>query len=519
MTSKKKLSAFCFTALTTFVFTIAKAQPVISYNNNTFSITTPPIAHPQIPGINPHTNVFFETGTGAFFRFSTNTPDGVPSYQQKTFTKIWNFSPSDNFQPPFVQINRFYDTIRIPPHAASILNFYPVTNSNSNPSQNELAGQFLKITTSVSSPGTGVSTVIPGDTMTVALTYKNTIGYSYSYNKSIIAFFYNSSANPNVFGTIPTGNDAFFNGQTVPALRMHKGESVLTETDISNLPTAIKTQLYKKMNGYTKALYISVPYIASEPERNIFISMAPNLASSYYTGTSSSVKAVLIDYKDLNAGNVTEFSQSFYIDFQSRDPNGILTSPSCLDSFPGPTNKPIKYNVDFQNDGEGVAQNVKVTVFIPEGIPFPSSGLLNITAMVKQQDPLFEKYTVATENFRNTYQFVTTRIHKSGVIHTQRKIIFRMPGIQLPGKINQPANELIRHGNISFTLYTHKNRDSIPNCMYSDISIVFSSLMQNRLRELDPIWDYSLTRKYCKHIPANQPPCSRYSVNGGPETR
>jgi uncharacterized repeat protein (TIGR01451 family) len=98
-------------------------------------------------------------------------------------------------------------------------------------------------------------------------------------------------------------------------------------------------------------------------------------------------------------------TEQLWVDEFARDPNGILTSPTCLDSFPRPyTNRPIKYNVEFQNDGEGVAEKVKVTVFLPEGIPFPSSGSLNITATAMQQDLPFEKYNAVTENSRNTYQ-------------------------------------------------------------------------------------------------------------------
>jgi hypothetical protein len=174
--------------------------------------------------------------------------------------------------------------------------------------------------------------------------------------------------------------------------------------------------------------------------------------------------------------------------------------------------------VDFQNDGEGTAHKAEVSVFLPDGIPFPASGTLNITATVKQQNMFFERYKVATENSRNTYQFVTTNVHHGEIITTQRKIIFRMPVIDLPGTNNPDNTESLRHGKISFTLQTSGDRTQVPECMYSDISIVFYSTIKGGLKQNPPIVDHTLTRRRCSHTNP-LPDCPRYSKAGGPDIR
>jgi hypothetical protein len=531
MNSKKKSVVISFILMLVLFQQVSFAQ-IFKFTPGTpsgsYKMTMP---SPSLSELNPNqTNpppfytLFIETGNGRYLKEETPIHN---EYITNPKSVDYNFviPPNSN---ALLNIVGHYDTIKPPRRNFVYSNFSNTDGGGLLPQQKLDPGFYVGL--DYSHP-----TVVKNDTMTTVITYRPDIpgktGQPVTGN-CIIAIFYNDPANGgNIFDGLDGSktypmvyNDGISKSiQSVKAVRKH-GEETGIYTLVNNIPLngvtdQVANELGIAKGLYQNALYFTVPANAVAEEKNIFLSMAPINSAS--PGQVTTFKVFIIKYNSSKVLAQQGVTKTLWVDEFARDPNGILTSPTCLDSFPRPyTDRPIKYNVEFQNDGKGIAQKVQVTVFLPEGIPFPSSGLLNITATVKQKGLLFEKYTVPTENSRNTYQFVITRIHRAGeVIFTQRKIIFRMPGIDLPGTSSQPTHELLRHGNISFTLKTEANEDQIPECMYSDISIVFSSFIRKQLMPLAPIRDHILIRKDCKHIPGDLPPCPRSSREGGPDPR
>lgn len=490
MNRKKKIFTIFFAA---FLMISGKAQIPFSYNNSTknFSITTPAIKSsgkgtqaPFKQATIPFTRVFLETGNGAFFTFTTNTNDGIPGNQIKTFLQNWYFSPTKPVQQPLVQLNTYYDTTRIPPMTTSIANFNPQRSTSTNPpSQIPLAAhEFLRITPST-------STVIPGDMMTIALTYKNSSNEIPSYNKSLLVFYYNGLENPNIFYSVPVGTGAVpyqFGGVSVPALRKHNNESILSDAQIAQLPGALISKLNTMNPGYGRAIYISVPYDPSINERNVFLSLSPNTDTLAYTSELSSVKAVLVDYNCFDnpntcGSNFTELLQPFNIDFASRDPNNIFTTPNCFNcnsslfatsSACSTTykNKPIDYTVQFENIGAGMAKKIVVTVSIPKGIKFPTlAETTNLFSckigetdigIYRQGGPVF----VQEKNSR----YCLYRLDPES-----NQIIFTIINANLAGIVVSDGKNRVRSGEIKFKLKTVSNLISFPDCMQSKVSILF----------------------------------------------
>jgi hypothetical protein len=483
----KKLTAVCLIIILTLP---VEAQLDLSYDNvnKQFSITTPAIKLQKKGNPTPYTRVFLETGNGAFFTFTTNTSDGVPTNQAHPFLQSWHFNPpqpnQEPIHPPIVQLNTYYDTIRIPPLTTSIANFDPQTSTINNPPQNTLlSNQYLKITPST-------NTIIPGDMMTVALSYKNTTPAddAVQFDRSILVFYYNGLENPNIFNEVPTGTNAEpyqFGGVSVPALRKHNNETILS---IDQVPAKIRQKLTALNPGYNKVVYISVPYDPSIPERNIFLSMAPNSDTSSYTSILSSVKTVLIDYKcnysdPADCGKdsiITELIEPFTIDFVSRDPNNIFTTPNCFNcrsSLVAPAvncigtykNKPIDYTIQFENIGAGVADSIRITVSIPKGIKFPS---LNETTNLfscsigRTNIPIYRNGPPALVNVKNMRYCSYYLNAETG------QIVFTIKNSNLAGTI-ESRGDRSRAGKIKFRLKTVSNLSRFPTCMISKVSIVF----------------------------------------------
>ncbi len=509
MNSKKKLAALGFTILAIIIFVTAKAQPTFNWDNNQFRISTPaiPVQDKTKP---PYTNIFLETGDGAFFTFTTNVVGGAPSYQIKNFFQTWHFNPTKPVKQPVIQLNTYYDTIRIPPLSKSIANFNPVRSTGTNmQTQNPLTvNEFLRITPST-------NRIIPNDKMTIAITYKNSVYGDdvIQYNRSILAFYYNGLENPNIFSEIPTGINAepyLFDGVPVPALRKHNDETFLT---IGQIPGSVRQKLMKMNLGYNKALYLSVPYDPSIDKRNIFLTLSPvslllntDLGTSNYTSTQSSVKAVLIDYICTNPNlpdcgiffNATELIQPFGIDLVSRDPNKIYTTPNCFNcdsslfatSFMCSTTytkKPIDYKITFENIGAGMAKEIVIKVSIPKGIKFPllTEATRLFACEIGETDvPIFREGSIFRK--KPNLRYCLYRLNT-----TDNQIIFTIKNASLAGYVESNGDKS-RSGVINFRLKTVSSVSVIPACMQSKVSIVFDTNTE--------IQASSIIRVNCKQI-------------------
>jgi hypothetical protein len=456
MNSKKKLTVIYFTLIATIFITSSKAQLQLSYDNSnkSYSITIPEIPYQLIQGRTPYTKALLETGTGAFFTFQTS------GRLEQTFSTSWYYNTNAIVQP-IVSLYSFYDTFPPPKHGISF-NFNPTPSSKTNPVQNILTtGQFIKTTNCIG------DTIIPNDTMTLAVTYKNSSSNSdgCSYNQSVIAVFYNSPDNTNLFAQVPTDNTTYnFNGTAVKPLRKHNGETV---TALSSMPSAIQSILNSSGGGFSKALYMTAPYISGGAERNFFMSLVPNPVPANYQSQTGTVKAVLIDYNSSNPSNCyngTSFSQIFEVSLTSRDPNSITIAPDLFPNLSSAVNKPIDYKIHFENEGPGRANRILIAASIPNGIQFPTSGeeifICKIgddeVAVVEGSQPL----SVEKKNRSCTYRLDPIN----------RKIYFSIINAQLSGTVGLKGKNNI--GEISFSLKTNSNRN-IPKTMSSQVSVIF----------------------------------------------
>ena len=447
MNSRKILTVLVLSV----IITTSKAQISFSYFNNTFSITTPSIKKQVINSQTPYTKVFLETGDGSFFQF---TSSGI---LQQTFTKQWFFGSSNSCQP-VAQLNTYYDTIRRPPHGSSFV-FNPIISNGVNPPQNLLSGSAvpLKITPTV-------TTIIPGDTMSLAITYKNVPPQEINpFNRSVVAFYYNSTGVNNQFSPVNGFTQYNFSGTPVNAVRPHNGASLVA---FNTLPQQIQNQLNMFSGSFSQALFFNVPYQASGPERNIFFSLAPNSNPADYNQLTSTVKAVLIDYSSVDPGLFVkkEIVKDFDIDFVSRDPNAIKAIPYCFKSFNDAANQDIIYTIDFANIGAGNANTIQIVATIPRGILFPAEQLTILDSRIGKTP--FDISKQGNIELKTAARKCTYRLYPD-----TRKIKFTITNANLKGFVETKGGN--NEGFIKFKLRTGNIIQD--ECMMTLVSIKFDS--------------------------------------------
>ncbi len=463
MNSKKKVAVLGITVLASFIFSVAYTQPIISYANNRFSVATPAIDYQVFEGSKtPFSKVFLETGSGAFFIFQT------AGYQQQTIPsplQRWYYK-SNGTQQAVAQRASYYDTFRIPPHASTSI-FNSENTLGQNPIQNLAGSNYITLTNAVG------KNILPNDTMTIALTYKNipSSGDDVSqYNQSVIAFFYNSGENNKLFKIIPTGSNDFYSiyGGNIKPVRIHNGESIIS---LGALPGSIQQKLndYKLLRNYSDAVYFSVPYNPNGIEKNIFISLVPSSADDITEANGGFYKAVLIDYNNgATLQTVKEFEQDLITSGMSHDPNSINTTPHCLPNHSSAANKKIDYKIEFENDGTASAETIIIETSIPLGIQFPERNINGLKCKIGGSDVDVDWVGSPQLHLGKGYRKCFYELRPQ-----ERKIVFRIVNAKLshqPGPFKK--NNI---GNIEFSLLTYKpgNAANIPQCMYSAVSIKF----------------------------------------------
>lgn len=496
-----------------FIFIFAMLCKPSFAQQTSFQYTPPNfnVGLPSLKLMNPYQNnpfpyytLFLETGNGRYIKDSSHIYDNLQPF---TYPISYYYSiPSGSLG--VLNIVGHYDTTK-PPKGMLVAPGISNTVPEEPPAQNRLpAGKSIGY--DYSDPY-----VVIDRYLTFVIHYKRSM-----YGQYMIAFFYNdnnASLGAKAFTDITDPNMTYpvsqvYGNITTPYdLKAVRTRMETAYTSITNLPSQVRRGVQTLQGNFNKAVYFITDPSSNTAERNIFISLAtPN--DMGLVGSSANVKLALIKYNDNGIDGTPEVVEyTFPVTQFASDPNGIRTFPDCINADqPGaePFSKPVQYEVNFQNDGKGVATTVEATVTIPKGIDLPISGPGSITSIVGGKTITFTKKTTGgIIKSEATYEVVSN----GGL----KQIIFRLPGIKLPGTSEERTNSSKRHGNIKFTLYSipKKNKEfplltQVPSCMYSDVSIRFFSMREGRETEVDRKTGSCLLRSKCNWvIPA--PPCIR----------
>ncbi|MEO7308014.1 MAG: hypothetical protein ABIR78_07795 [Ferruginibacter sp.] len=366
-----------------------------------------------------------------------------------------------------MHLNTFYDTTRIPPLASSFVFTPPVDNSGTNYQSRLPGSQSIMITPSIAiTPGP--ATIIPGDTMALAISYKaiQQPELEIPNDRTVIAFYYNASGINNLFSPVGATTEYNFGGTPTKAIRMHNTETIIS---LSSLPSQIQRKLKEYIGSFTQVLYINAPYNSSE--KNIFLSLAPNANPSDYTSLQSLVKAVVIDYRssDPSKYNVQVNDQYFGIDFTSRDPSYMTVSPFTFKNKASASDKKVNYNIHFENEGPGPAKSIVIEVEIPKGMRLPASGENIFTCTMGGRRATM--VSGLTAHVINTYP----KICHYAFDRSHNKITFTINDADLKGTVE--SNGVNDRGDIVFSLRTQGagNVRYLNQCMFSKVSITFDS--------------------------------------------
>ena len=515
MKFKIKILKMTFLIFCTSFYQILLAQTSFSYSPGTsgsFNLSLPPINQNPYPlSPPPYYTLFVETGNGRYFKVPdpnslfTNNINGT-IFSNNTYTYPYHIAKGSN---AVATISGWYDTTPRPPRNLSII----MGNPNGSPLQDQ-----VKLGTGIKASHIGidpcVTIIVPGDTMVTAITYKPYVG---ALSNNIVGLFYNNpspSGLNNIFNTINGQTMYNFDNtvldnhvQPTKAIRTHNNETVFSsieelQNSIPGLPQSVIDKLNNESSGFLNKLYFVLPYIqpgSQALESNIFVSLAPTTnTNSYDTQTPSVFKAAIVEFNSGGVLNSNTKQVNLQTQFLARDPNKITSTPECLntkDDVLYPWDILIKNRIEFHNEGPGDAKDIEVTVTVPDGIKFPT--LLSTASLLVNGVP-----RLFTPNFGdNNYTLKPA----------QRKIVFKMNNIFLKGTVNQ-KNASKRVGYIFFDLKTNPFPQDIPQCMYTDISIVF--INRNGTRNA-PFVHAALIRRNCSIAS----PCSRFSPAGGPDTR
>jgi len=468
-------------------------------------------SNPQQTNPLPYYTLFIETGNGRYIKADDPYIYGVNASKNYSY-KI----PSNS--TAILNIIGHYDTIK-PPRGNYAIPNLSNSSTQDDPPQTKLAAN-KQIGFDYSD-----TTVVIGDTMTLVITHKPDF-----YNQSIVAFFYNHEKK--VFKEITDPGIKYpfifsnINGdviQEINAVRVRNEVNYAIHTSSASFPRYIRDALSAAMTGFEDAIYFMVPGGLGADERNIFISMAipPN---SDLISSATQIKAVLFKHNGAKILSQEPVSNTLAIGQFASDPNGIRTNPHCLDPAQ-PFSKPIKYDITFHNDGKGDAESVIVEVLIPDGIQLPPSLNINprsfrVESMVSRQNVNFVRGTLSPPvGIKPSYTYY---VETSGSV---RKIIFKLLHIKLPGTLRKPKDMLSRHGTISFTLNTipasqdQRDIDKL-KCIFSDVSIRFSSLIGREETWGTPLKDWDLVKRDCFPLIPDPNPCPRIAkANLPPRTQ
>lgn len=136
----------------------------------------------------------------------------------------------------------------------------------------------------------------------------------------------------------------------------------------------------------------------------------------------------------------------------SHDPNKMSVRPALMDYRLQFKKKKLTYKVQFQNDGEGDANTIRLEMFFPEQVDISTFELLNLYPGCD---------TCETDLDLGCYT-----LESAG----ENKLIFTFRGIALPGTASPIVSDVdSTKGFIRFTLNTHKKLQNKSLPSYTDI--------------------------------------------------
>lgn len=136
----------------------------------------------------------------------------------------------------------------------------------------------------------------------------------------------------------------------------------------------------------------------------------------------------------------------------SHDPNKMSVRPAFMDYRLQYKKKTLTYKVQFQNDGEGDAKNIRLEMFFPEQVNVETFKLLNL---YPQCD------TCQTDQDLGCYTYEAKG---------DNKIVFHFRGIALPGTASPTITDQdSTKGFIRFTLESHKKLQNRSLPSYTNI--------------------------------------------------
>ena len=478
MNSRKKLTVL---GITFFLFlmqylSFAQTFKFTSGMTGAFNITLPSL-NPNQDNPRPFYTLFIETGDG---RYINNPNNKIYDYNVSSPQNISysNFIAANS--NALLNIVTHYDTT---PPPLRLISRPGISNSTGSLTAQTNLPFGKKVAFDYSD-----RVVVPGDTMTTVITYKTDAitKPTDTSNKYIVAFFYNHKfKGGKVFSEITDANSKLsFNGDSVKAIRLP--ENVTAFTNIDNIPGTgstdgnIREQLRIAKGYYYNAIYFLIKN-GKTVEKNIFISLAPDKLTTlnYVNGMATNIDAIKIKYNDNTVFLPEKIYDSLKIRLDARDPNGIESSPECLEELVlnNPYNLKISNVIEFVNDGKGTAKNVRVTVTVPPGVQFPQQFISAYRKVNGTTIPFWP-------NTKNYFKLNPVK----------RTITFYMNEINLVGTAT-PGNTLNqRRGTISFNLKTNGAGMVIPNCMYFYVSIVF---VNSDGPENPPFTAFDVVQKYC----------------------
>ena len=304
-------------------------------------------------------------------------------------------------------INRLYDTVIDNKRISSKAYSYSLTGNL----RAGLADNDITLLNNSTKPSDifitpNVYDIVKKDTMCFALTYKIDSSYlSRDDNSFYVIFFYKNNAftNFNKDNIVTPANAAV----SINSARLYHADNILTGTLLNNSPfgsSSINTTLPNTMGSYNNYVVIKVGD-RSKLEKNNFLSLfvKENLAA----GGSTKVKAVLVMQSSDNGGNPIYPKLAEYetpsMDFRlSHDPNYITQFPVCM-NLPK-TLRIFNYRIHFQNTGEGNADKVKITAFLPTGMVLIDRSSVRVVSKVFALDQNM-RFSLTVNQAANTIEF------------------------------------------------------------------------------------------------------------------